>query len=66
MPHMGLQPLVENAVRHGIGCIVPGGIDVRASRVGSELHIIVKNNGGGSRAGSPPGWGLGMVEPGRA
>ena len=61
VPHMALQPVAENAVRHGIGCRVGGGsIDVRASRIGSRLHIIVQNTGGGPRAGSPPGRGLGL------
>lgn len=61
VPHMGLQPVVENAVRHGIGCRLAGGsIDVRAARVGGRLHITVRNTGGGARAGSPAGWGLGL------
>ncbi len=60
VPHMGLQPVAENAVRHGIGSSVGGGsIDVQASRVGSQLHITVQNTGG-TRAGSPAGWGLGL------
>ena len=61
VPHMGLQPVAENAVRHGIGCRVAGGsIDVRASRVGSRLHITVRDTGGGARVGSPAGRGLGL------
>ena len=61
VPHMGLQPVAENAVRHGIGCHVAGGsIDVRASRVGSRLHITVRDTGEGARAGSPAGRGLGL------
>ena len=61
VPHMGLQPIAENAVRHGIGCRVAGGsIDVRASRVGSRLHITVRDTGEGARAASPAGRGLGL------
>jgi LytS/YehU family sensor histidine kinase len=61
VPHMGLQPVAENAVRHGISCRVAGGsIDVRAARVGSRLHITVRDTGGGARAGSPAGRGLGL------
>jgi len=61
VPQMGLQPVAENAIRHGIGCHVGGStIDVRASRVGSRLHITIENTGGGARAGSPAGWGLGL------
>jgi two-component system, LytTR family, sensor kinase len=61
VPHMGLQPLAENAVRHGIGCRVGGGsIDVGASRIGSRLHITVRDTGEGTRTGSPAGGGLGL------
>ena len=35
VPHMGLQPIVENAIRHGIGPrATPGVIGIRAERVG--------------------------------
>jgi len=62
VPHMGLQPVAENAVRHGISCRVAGGsIDVRAARVGSRLHITVTDTGAGVRAGSPVGRGLGLA-----
>jgi len=61
VPHMALQPIAENAVRHGIGCRVAGGsIDVRASRVGSRLHVMVRDTGEGARADSPDGHGLGL------
>jgi two-component system, LytTR family, sensor kinase len=61
VPHMGLQPVAENAVRHGIDCRVAGGaIDVRAARVGSRLHVTVRNSGADARSGSPAGWGLGL------
>ena len=61
VPHMGLQPVAENAVRHGIGCHVAGGsIDVRASRIGTRLHITVQDSGEGPRTGSPAGRGLGL------
>jgi LytS/YehU family sensor histidine kinase len=60
VPHMGLQPVVENAVRHGIGCRVGGGaIDIRAARVGSRLHIGVRDTGVGVRA-RPSGGGHGL------
>jgi two-component system LytT family sensor kinase len=61
VPHMALQPVVENAVRHGIGCRVGGGsIEVRVTRVGSRLHITVQDQGSGARARSPAGRGLGL------
>jgi two-component system, LytTR family, sensor kinase len=61
VPHMGLQPVAENAVRHGVDCRVAGGrVDVRAWRAGSRLHITIRDTGGGARIGSPGGWGLGL------
>lgn len=61
VPHMALQPVVENAVRHGIGCRVGGGsIEVRVTRAGSRLHIRVQDQGSGPRARSAAGRGLGL------
>jgi hypothetical protein len=61
VPHMALQPVVENAVRHGIGCRVGGGsIEVRVTRVGGRLHIKVRDQGTGPRVRSPAGRGLGL------
>jgi LytS/YehU family sensor histidine kinase len=40
-----LQPLVENAVKHGIGNLADGGsVRVTAQRAGSVLHICVAND----------------------
>jgi hypothetical protein len=45
MPPMLLQPLVENAVKHGIGQLIePGTIRIRAQRAGSLLRIVVEND----------------------
>jgi two-component system, LytTR family, sensor kinase len=61
VPHMGLQPVVENAVRHGIGRRVAGGsIVVRATRVGDRLHVSVADSGSGGRAEAVVGRGLGL------
>ncbi len=47
-PHMGLQPIVENAVRHGVGKSATAGfIRIRASRVNGQLEITVMDNGPG-------------------
>ena len=44
VPPMILQPLVENAVKHGLGQLSEGGlIAIRAQRIGSRLHIAVEN-----------------------
>jgi len=45
LPPMLLQPLVENAVKHGIGqMLAPGTIRIRAARAGSLLQIRVEND----------------------
>lgn len=62
VPHMGLQPLVENAVRHGIApCARGGTITIKAIAVGDQLRVAVSDDGVGfSRAASVPGHGLGL------
>ncbi len=51
-PHMGLQPLVENAVRHGIAKNAGAGlIVICAERAGEQLQISVSDNGPGLPAG---------------
>jgi two-component system LytT family sensor kinase len=61
-PHMGLQPIVENAIHHGVGRrSAPGRIPIHASRVGAALKVIVEDNGPGLPAASDlvaPGIGL--------
>jgi LytS/YehU family sensor histidine kinase len=44
VPPLLLQPLVENAVRHGIATRVEGGvIRLEARRMGSRLRIVIEN-----------------------
>jgi two-component system LytT family sensor kinase len=51
VPNLLLQPLVENAIRHGIGPRVgPGHVLVRAARSGSLLELEVRDDG----VGVPP------------
>ena len=51
VPTMILQPLVENAVRHGIGPRVSGGcIRVSSARHGDRLHLAVEDDGVGLAA----------------
>jgi LytS/YehU family sensor histidine kinase len=46
VPAMMLQPLAENAIRHGIEpASARGRIEVRAWRDGDELHIELCNSG---------------------
>ena len=48
VPHLLLQPLVENAVRHGIAPRArPGRISIRAVRNGGQLRIDVRDSGDG-------------------
>lgn len=53
VPSMFLQPLVENAIRHGLSPRANGGtVKLVAERVGQQLHIQVIDNG----VGLPPNW----------
>jgi anti-sigma regulatory factor (Ser/Thr protein kinase) len=48
VPHMGLQPIVENAVRHGIGGIAAAGtIRISAFRTEEALIVRVTDDGPG-------------------
>ena len=48
VPSMLLQPLVENSIRHGLASKVDGGtIRVRSRRLGSQLQIVVEDDGVG-------------------
>jgi two-component system, LytTR family, sensor kinase len=56
---MFIQPLVENAIRHGISRRAAGGtIIVRAKPLGDRLEIRVQDDG----IGLPPGWKLEQQE----
>jgi hypothetical protein len=46
VPALLLQPLAENAIKHGIGRRVEGGrLDIRVARDGGRLTIAVENDG---------------------
>jgi two-component sensor histidine kinase len=67
VPNFILQPLVENAIRHGIGPrAAPGHVDVRAYRENGSLHLRVADNGVGVRVrpseSSHEGIGLGNTK----
>lgn len=54
VPHMSLQPIVENAVRHGIGASEAGGtIRLTASRVADDLVVEVTDDGPGLSPAEP-------------
>ena len=57
-PNLILQPLVENAIRHGIAHRVePGRVEIRSERRGDRLRIEVRDDGPGF-ASNTPGIGL--------
>lgn len=46
VPYLMLQPLVENAIRHGIAPLAaPGRLDIRLERTGARLLVEVQNDG---------------------
>jgi two-component system, LytTR family, sensor kinase len=62
VPHMGLQPLVENAIRHGVGQrATPGVIEIRAVREGDALRLSVRDDGPGFAAPGAGGSKLGLA-----
>ena len=63
VPHMGLQPIVENAVRHGIGRVAAAGIiRISALRTGQTLIIRVADDGPGLGAADlAEGRGIGLA-----
>lgn len=59
LPPLLLQPLVENAIRHGIAQQLEGGtLDLRAERRGRRLWVRVRNPCDGD--GAPRGEGIGL------
>ncbi|MEO7193118.1 MAG: histidine kinase [Vicinamibacterales bacterium] len=53
VPSFLFQPIVENAIRHGVALRLSGGdVEVSATRDGSTLNLRVRDNG----VGLPPGW----------
>ena len=55
VPHLLLQPLVENAIRHGIAPrAAEGTIRIAASRRNGSLRLAVRDDGVGMRPGAAP------------
>lgn len=55
VPSFIIQPLVENAIRHGISCRAAGGtVTVKADAVHGRLEILVLDDG----VGLPAGWSI--------
>jgi len=61
VPSLLLQPLVENAVRHGIAPrSVPGLIEISTQRNNGNVRIVVRDNGGGMPADQSKSNGVGL------
>lgn len=61
VPHMALQPIVENAVRHGMGqSEEPVLIEVAVARGNSHLTLMVTDDGPGCSDGAFEGTGIGL------
>ena len=62
VPPLILQPLVENAIRHGISAVSTAGtVEVNADVRDERLHLTVRDDGPGTRAVTPqPGSGTGL------
>jgi len=61
IPTMILQPIVENAIKHGISTKVNGGtIGIYASQENGRTIIEIEDDGTGVRESGAPGRGIGM------
>jgi hypothetical protein len=61
VPCFLLQPMLENAIRHGISQCEEGGvIQVNADLRGRRLHLVVRNSGPDLYVRSKPGHGIGL------
>lgn len=62
VPSLILQPLVENAIRHGIASLPRGGrLEITAARVDGHLELEVRDNGPGlAAAAEKSGNGIGL------
>src|SRR5580692_3713063 len=61
VPCFLLQPIVENAIRHGIAqCEDSGWIETSAQRVGTRMRLQVRDGGRGVSGTSASGFGLGL------
>ncbi len=62
VPDLLLQPLVENAVEHGVEPRPEGGVvRIVARRVGEALQIQVQDDGNGIATNGEPGRGIGLA-----
>ena len=61
VPCFLMQPLVENAIRHGISRSEEGGsVHVTVERKGPRLRLQVRDSGAGANGQAPDGHGIGL------
>jgi signal transduction histidine kinase len=62
VPTFVLQPLVENALEHGVDRLDGSGtVEIDAARDGDSLVLAVRDNGAGERADAHAGLGIGLT-----
>jgi len=61
VPCFLLQPIVENAIRHGIArCESAGRVEASARREGDLLHLRIRDSGPGPNGQAQAGHGIGL------
>jgi len=61
VPNLILQPLVENAIRHGVErCAKPGWIELRSRNENGTLRLVLRDNGPGLAEDRPQREGIGL------
>jgi len=61
VPSLLLQPLLENAIRHGLAPVREGGcLSVQAHREGERLHLRIEDDGVGLKPGFADDAGIGL------
>ena len=64
VPCFLLQPIVENAIRHGIAhCESEGMVEASARRDGNLLRLQVRDTGASRNGRAKPGNGIGLKTP---
>ena len=58
VPNLVLQPIVENALEHGVSRVGSGRVEISAKREGAHVVLSVRDNGPGLDAKSASGVGL--------
>jgi sensor histidine kinase YesM len=61
VPNLITQPLIENAIKHGVGrSSAPVHLEVIARESGGRLSLEIRDDGGNASGGPPPGTKVGL------